>query len=137
MHTTERVGRSSPGSSTPFFVLAIDLNSNSMTAFGDFPFSITLLGDFASSYKGYLQDLIVAAGGAVLHRKPVASATQETFVLYNVEVPEKCSPSEASSSVVESRRKEAEALARASGAHAVGHSWVLDSIAACSLQPFT
>ncbi|KAF3785916.1 BREAST CANCER SUSCEPTIBILITY 1-like protein [Nymphaea thermarum] len=94
-------------------------------------------GDFASSYKGYLQDLIVAAGGAVLHRKPVASATQETFVLYNVEVPEKCSPSEASSSVVESRRKEAEALARASGAHAVGHSWVLDSIVACSLLPFT
>ncbi|MCI78273.1 protein BREAST CANCER SUSCEPTIBILITY 1-like, partial [Trifolium medium] len=30
------------------------------------------MGDFIPSYKGYLQDLVIAAGGTVLHRKPVS-----------------------------------------------------------------
>ncbi|CAN6470170.1 unnamed protein product [Victoria cruziana] len=100
-------------------------------------FQFYFSGDFTTSYKGYLQDLIVAAGGAVLQRKPVGTATEKTFVLYNLEPPEKCKPSESSFSIVEGRRKEAEALARTSGANAVGHSRVLDSISACSLQPLT
>lgn len=34
-------------------------------------FKFYFTGDFIPSYKGYLQDLIIAAGGIVLHRKPI------------------------------------------------------------------
>lgn len=102
------------------------------------------MGGFESSYKGYLQDLIVAAGGTVLHRKPISSdqgallsgsSTCLTFLIYSLELPDKCDLSK-KDMILNSRRTEAEGLASSTGAKAVSNSWVLNSIAACKLQSF-
>ncbi|KAL3616856.1 hypothetical protein CASFOL_039250 [Castilleja foliolosa] len=96
-------------------------------------------GDFVPSYKGYLHDLIIAAGGKVLSRKPVARdyassvKTAKTFIIYSIELPYQSTPSNVSS-ILNQRRAEAEALARSSGAVVVSNSWILNSIAGCKLQ---
>ncbi|KAL4563544.1 hypothetical protein LXL04_027587 [Taraxacum kok-saghyz] len=90
-------------------------------------------GDFVTSYKGYLHDLIVAAGGTVLNRKPVKVNNERQFLIYSVEVLDKVKGKEGS--LISSKRKsEAEALARSSGGVAVSNFWMLNSIAACKLQ---
>ncbi|XP_043689967.1 protein BREAST CANCER SUSCEPTIBILITY 1 homolog [Telopea speciosissima] len=35
-------------------------------------FTFYFMGEFMSSYEGYLQDLVVADGGTVLQRKPIS-----------------------------------------------------------------
>ncbi|KAB1222787.1 hypothetical protein CJ030_MR2G022278 [Morella rubra] len=100
-----------------------------------------LMGDFITSYKGYLQDLIIAAGGTILHRKPIAedqqpssgSSTFQTFVIYSLELPDKCDPSK-KATIFNRRRSDAETLASSTGAKVASNSWLLDSIAACNLQ---
>ncbi|KAL3833680.1 hypothetical protein ACJIZ3_008416 [Penstemon smallii] len=99
------------------------------------------MGDFAPSYKGYLHDLVIAAGGKVLNRKPVggdqptssSGSSATTFIVYSLELPEKCKQSKASS-VLNSRRCDAEALARSTGSVAASNSWILNSIAGYKLQ---
>ncbi|KAL5996963.1 hypothetical protein ACLOJK_007889 [Asimina triloba] len=97
-------------------------------------------GDFMPSYRGYLQDLVVAAGGSVLMRKDMTScnsttgAAKTTFVLYNHDSP-KASGSTDSPYALERRRSDAEAIAGETGSQVVGYAWLLDSIAACSLLP--
>ncbi|GAV76413.1 BRCT domain-containing protein/zf-HC5HC2H domain-containing protein/zf-C3HC4_2 domain-containing protein [Cephalotus follicularis] len=103
-----------------------------------------LMGDFEPSYKGYLQDLVIAAGGSILQRKPTlrdqralisGSTTSSTFVIYSLEVPDKCDPSK-KNMIFDRRQCDAEAMASSTGAKAVSNSWVLNSIAACKLQSF-
>ncbi|KAL5773950.1 hypothetical protein ACOSP7_011507 [Xanthoceras sorbifolium] len=103
-----------------------------------------LMGGFISSYKGYLQDLVIAAGGTILHRKPISrdqgallsdSSTSFTFIIYSLELPEKFDLSK-KNMLFDSRRSIAEVLANSTGAKAVSNLWVLNSIAACKLQSY-
>lgn len=105
-------------------------------------FKFYFFGDFMPSYKGYLQDLVIAAGGTVLHRKPIlgnqetlssGSSIYETFIIYSLELPEKCGP-DMKNQIFTCRRSEAEALARSTGAKVASNSWFLNSIAACQVQ---
>ncbi|KAI8524602.1 hypothetical protein RHMOL_Rhmol13G0161800 [Rhododendron molle] len=98
-------------------------------------------GEFIPSYKGYLYDLVVAAGGTVLQRKPI-SRDQESlssenprssvYIIYSLEFQGKCDPNK--NSILNQRRKDAEALASSTGAIVASNSWVLNSIAASNLQ---
>ncbi|KAF3450350.1 hypothetical protein FNV43_RR06430 [Rhamnella rubrinervis] len=108
-------------------------------------FQFYLMGEFVPSYKGYLQDLIIAAGGTILHRKPVSkdqktlfsgSPTYQTFIVYSLEPPEKYDRSK-QDMIFNRRRVDAEALASSNGAKAASNLCVLNSIAACKLQILT
>ncbi|KAM7258640.1 hypothetical protein ACFE04_014381 [Oxalis oulophora] len=101
-----------------------------------------LMGDFKPSYKGYLQNLVVAAGGNILHRKPITrdevtpmsgSCKISTFIIYSIEVPDKCGPSK-KKTILDCNRFKAEALASSCAAKAASNSWLLNSIAASKLQ---
>ncbi|WOK91716.1 hypothetical protein Cni_G00407 [Canna indica] len=100
-------------------------------------------GDYTASYKGYLQDLVLAAGGVVLQRKPISrdherllgdTSTRNTFIIFSNENSEK---PKGIIDVVINRRSEAQALADASGGTSAASTWIIDSIAACKLQPLT
>ncbi|XWS40447.1 hypothetical protein CRYUN_Cryun18bG0141000 [Craigia yunnanensis] len=102
---------------------------------------LILLNKVGSSW-GYLQDLVIAAGGTVLHRKPISgdqgaplsgSPASSTLIIYSVELSDKSDPSK-QHMLVSHRQSDAEALASSTGAKAVGNSWVLNSISACKLQ---
>ncbi|XP_021733074.1 protein BREAST CANCER SUSCEPTIBILITY 1 homolog [Chenopodium quinoa] len=98
--------------------------------------------DFEPSYKGYLQDLVTAAGGTVLHRRPIAETYQigaspspasSTIIAYSIELPANCDLRK-KNIILESRRSDAEALANSSGAKLASNSWVLNCIAGHKLQ---
>ncbi|KAJ1414202.1 Zinc finger, RING-type [Sesbania bispinosa] len=100
------------------------------------------MGDFIASYKGYLQDLVTAAGGIVLHRKPVSGDQKaispdmhpyQTLIIFSLELPDKCNPSEMDT-VFSQRRCDAEVLASSTGSKVASNTWILNSIAACKLQ---
>lgn len=97
-------------------------------------FEFYFTGDFPAAYRSYLQDLVIAAGGVVLQRKPVAkqgegSSPAPVFIVYSLE------PADgAAAAVVERRRAEAAAVAEATGGRAATNRWVLDSIAGCRIQ---
>ncbi|XAR72517.1 Ubiquitin--protein ligase [Bertholletia excelsa] len=101
-------------------------------------------GDFVHSYKGYLQDLVITAGGNVLQRRPISRDQQSltcgnpssTFIIYSLELPNNCSPNKRNL-IVNQRRLDAEALASSSGAIVASNLWVLGSIAACKWQNLT
>eukprot|EP00257_Ricinus_communis_P022323 XP_015582013.1 protein BREAST CANCER SUSCEPTIBILITY 1 homolog isoform X1 [Ricinus communis] len=98
------------------------------------------MGDFVASYKGYIQDLIFAGGGTILHRKPLPGAegasSPSTFIIYSTELPDKCDIKK-KDMILNRRKADAEALASETEAKAVSNSWVLNSIAACRLQDFS
>ncbi|MBA0759738.1 hypothetical protein Gotri_022575 [Gossypium trilobum] len=103
-----------------------------------------IMGDFEPSYKGDLQDVLIAAGGTILHRKPISgdpgarllgSPAFPIFIIYSVELPVKCDPSK-KHMILSRRQLNAEALASSTGAKAVSNSWVLSSISACKLLSF-
>ncbi|CAJ1962132.1 unnamed protein product [Sphenostylis stenocarpa] len=100
------------------------------------------MGDFIPSYKGYLQDLVVAAGGIILHRKPVSGDQKsmlpdrhpyQTLILYSLELPDNCVPSK-TDTICSQRCHDAEVLASSTGSKVVTNTWILNSIAACKLQ---
>ncbi|XP_028187915.1 protein BREAST CANCER SUSCEPTIBILITY 1 homolog isoform X1 [Glycine soja] len=100
------------------------------------------MGDFIPSYKGYLQNLVVAAGGIILHRKPVSGDQEstspdmhpyQTLIIYSLELPDKCKPSK-KDTICSQRRHDAEVLASSTGSNVASNTWVLNSIAACKLQ---
>ncbi|KAI3958758.1 hypothetical protein MKX01_023434 [Papaver californicum] len=101
-------------------------------------------GEFVPSYKGDLQNLVVAAGGTVLHRKPIKGdlglssfeSSTSTFIIYSCDVPDECDPRR-KITICNRRKDEARALAGSSGTKFAGHPWLLDSIAACKLQRLT
>lgn len=89
------------------------------------------------SYRGFIQDLIVAAGGTVLQRKPVSRHQQrllydssEILIIYSIEHSEKRERS------IGDKLSEAKILADASGGKVASSAWIIDSIAAFKLQPF-
>nr|CAB3464759.1 unnamed protein product [Digitaria exilis] len=101
-----------------------------------------LHGDYTKSYRGYLQDLVVAAGGTVLHRKPVSRDKQKLLdngslilIVYSVENQDKVKPKSKDGANAGRSQADAHALACASGGKVVSSAWITDSIAACSLQP--
>ncbi|KAG0477160.1 hypothetical protein HPP92_014001 [Vanilla planifolia] len=90
------------------------------------------MGDFIPAYKGYLQDLTMAAGGRVLQRRPISREQEKllddysemTIIVYSTEPPENnCM-----------KKAEAMALAQLCGAKVVTNSWILDSIAASGMK---
>ncbi|XP_043700084.1 protein BREAST CANCER SUSCEPTIBILITY 1 homolog [Telopea speciosissima] len=105
-------------------------------------FTFYLMGEFTPSYKGYLQDLIFAAGGTVLQRKPISKdqgvllseSSKSIFIIYSLELLGKSDPVNKTTEICNRRRADAEALANSAGAKVASNSWVLDSIAACKLQ---
>ncbi|XP_010275915.1 PREDICTED: protein BREAST CANCER SUSCEPTIBILITY 1 homolog [Nelumbo nucifera] len=110
--------------------------------FNGFMFYFT--GEFMPSYKGYLQDLVVAAGGTVLQRKPISrdqerllcgSSKSEIFIIYSVDLPDKCDPGK-KTMICNRRRSDAEVLANSTGAKVASSAWILDSIAGCKCRNF-
>ncbi|GAB2298373.1 hypothetical protein Dimus_032438 [Dionaea muscipula] len=98
-----------------------------------------LTGGFVPTYKEGLQDLIVAAGGMILDSEDqllgqmcdTKTEVFRTFVVY-------CSDSTLAwedSGEVPNRRAKAETLAAGMRAEVIAHTWLLDSIALCKLQP--
>ncbi|CAA0832292.1 Protein BREAST CANCER SUSCEPTIBILITY 1 homolog [Striga hermonthica] len=105
-------------------------------------FSFFFTGDFETSYKGYLHDLVIAAGGKVLNRKPVegehsssfVKSNAKTFIIYSIELTDHQSRPCNGSSILKQRLSHAESLARSSGAVVASNAWVLNSIAGHKLQ---
>lgn len=100
------------------------------------------MGDFMPSYKGYLQDLVTAAGGIFLQRKPIRGDQKalspdrhpsKTFIIYSLELPDKFDLLKRET-ILSQRRNDAEALASSTGSKAASNTWILNSIAACKLQ---
>ncbi|KAG8086067.1 hypothetical protein GUJ93_ZPchr0010g9177 [Zizania palustris] len=101
-----------------------------------------LHGDYNKSYSGYVQELVVAAGGTVLQRKPVSRDQQRllddsssvVLIVYSVENQD-TAKSKGDIKSADRRQAAAQILACASGGKAVSSAWVIDSIAASKLQP--
>lgn len=100
------------------------------------------MGDFTPSYKGYLQDLVTAAGGIALHRKPVCGDQTaitsdrhptQTLIIYSLELPDKFDPSK-KDRILSRRQCDAETVASTTGSKAASNTWILNCIAACELQ---
>ncbi|GER24630.1 protein BREAST CANCER SUSCEPTIBILITY 1 homolog [Striga asiatica] len=104
-------------------------------------FSFFFTSDFETSYKGYLHDLVIAAGGKILNRKPVGGehsslfvkSNAKTFIIYSIELTDQSRPCNGSS-ILKQRLAHAESLARSSGAVVASNAWVLNSIAGHKLQ---
>ncbi|CAN4076208.1 unnamed protein product [Withania somnifera] len=97
------------------------------------------MGDFLPSYKSYLHDIVMAAGGIVLSRKPravdqgiLSPECPPPFVIYGYEQLDQYEGSE-KNSILMLRRSDAEALARSTGAVAASNSWILNCIAGSKL----
>ncbi|KAM0822445.1 hypothetical protein ACQ4PT_071484 [Festuca glaucescens] len=98
-----------------------------------------LHGDYTKSYRGFLQDLVIVAGGTVLHRKPVSRDQQKllddsspVIVVYSLENQENV---KFDADQCCRQADDAQALACASGGKAATSAWIIDSVAACNLQP--
>ncbi|MQL71686.1 hypothetical protein Taro_003984 [Colocasia esculenta] len=88
-------------------------------------------GDFVPTYKGYLEDLISAAGGNILQENTDGSPSTTGLIVYNLDPPSEGD----SQGAVDKRLHEANAVATRIGAQVIGHTWVLDSVAGCKLLP--
>ncbi|KAK7336895.1 hypothetical protein VNO77_17446 [Canavalia gladiata] len=98
-------------------------------------------GDYVSTYKEDLEDLTEVGGGIVLRSKnelevqKCQTDSSKLLVVYNLDPPQGCKLGE-EVSILWQRLNEAEDLAANTGYQVVGHTWILESIAACKLQPF-
>lgn len=93
-------------------------------------------------YKDDLQNLVVTAGGAVLKSKeelPSQScdvvAPVRVLIVYNLDSPQGCKVGE-EVDILWKRLSEAQDVAADIGSQVIGHTWLVESIAACKLQPF-
>ncbi|CAL5193833.1 unnamed protein product [Lathyrus oleraceus] len=93
-------------------------------------------GDYDLSFKKYLEDLVEAGEGAVLKSKDELElrVDAKVLVVYNIDPPQGCKLGE-EVSILWQRLSEAEDLAANTGYQVIGHTWILESIAACKLQP--
>ncbi|KAL4368930.1 hypothetical protein GQ457_05G003490 [Hibiscus cannabinus] len=107
-------------------------------------FNFYFVGDFVSGYKEDLQNLVDTAGGTVLRRMEEliehnngGDQTIQTkmVVVYNLDAPQGFELGE-EVSIIWQRVSEAQDLATKIGGQVIGHTWLLESIAACKLQPF-
>ncbi|KAK7284143.1 hypothetical protein RJT34_18883 [Clitoria ternatea] len=100
-------------------------------------------GDYVSAYKDDLEELVEVGGGTVLSSKDKLQAERQEskadssklLVVYNLDPPEGCKLGE-EVSILWQRLNEAEDLAADTGDQVIGHTWILESIAACKLQSF-
>ncbi|PIA36294.1 hypothetical protein AQUCO_03400293v1 [Aquilegia coerulea] len=97
-------------------------------------------GYYEPSYKGYLEELVEAAGGTILMEEillsqgcDAESECSTRIVVYSLNAPSEREPKNIS---LLTKREEAERLAVQTRSWAIGHTWILESIAACKLQPF-
>ncbi|KAK1283146.1 hypothetical protein QJS10_CPB21g00152 [Acorus calamus] len=96
---------------------------------------------FSPDFK-YLEELTLAAGGTIVKRNETpalndTNAKQDSlknFFVYCLDPPEGCNLTEVAD-VIQKRAEEAEVFGVKSGNQVIGHTWLLDSIAACKLQP--
>ncbi|KAI3921166.1 hypothetical protein MKX01_036145 [Papaver californicum] len=98
-------------------------------------------GDFVPSYKESLEELVLAAGATVLTKNSLVSGISDeggrslkTLVVYSLDIPPNLESEEASFLVIEERLRESETLAEQYGALVIGHTWILESIAASKLE---
>lgn len=103
--------------------------------------SFYFTGDFPPAYEEDLQDLVITAGGTVLENEELAAtncngqAASKVLVVYNLDSPGGCKVGE-EVSILWQRMNEAEGIAAKVGAQVIGHTWLVESIAAGNLQPF-
>ncbi|KAJ1271848.1 hypothetical protein BS78_06G157200 [Paspalum vaginatum] len=93
-------------------------------------FTFYFSGHFMPGYKANLEDLITAAGGSVLEKAELSSAS---LILYSMEPP-LGNNLEPLDEVIKKRIAEAEELAATAGCKTIPHTWLLDSIASCTVQ---
>ncbi|CAN6240120.1 unnamed protein product [Urochloa humidicola] len=86
-------------------------------------------GHFMPAYKVNLEDLIAAAGGLILEKTELSSSS---LILYSVEPPQG-NNLDTLDEIIKKREAEAEELAATVGSKAIPHTWLLDSIASCTL----
>ncbi|CAA6668543.1 unnamed protein product [Spirodela intermedia] len=104
----------------PFEEDPYEIRKDEPKLFDGFKFYFT--GNFPAVYRGYLQDLVTVAGGAVLQRKPVAKQGEglspaPVFIVYSLE------PADGSAAGRGGYRRQGS-----------DQPWVLDSIAGCRIQ---
>ncbi|GLT42278.1 hypothetical protein SLA2020_162890 [Shorea laevis] len=106
-------------------------------------FDFYFVGDFVSAYKQDLINLVVAAGGTVstvseellgCNTHDQAAALSNRVVVYNLDPPEGSELGE-EVSIMWQRINEAQELATKIGGQVIGHTWLLESIAAYKLKP--
>ncbi|KAI3947942.1 hypothetical protein MKW92_024883 [Papaver armeniacum] len=92
-------------------------------------------GEFVPLYKKSLEGLVVYAGARVLTKNSLLSrsdvegeCSSTTLIVYDFD-------EEVSFTVLLERRREAEALAKQCRSVVIGHTWILESIAALKLEP--
>ena len=104
------------------------------------------MGDFLRSYKEDLEDLVIAGGGTLIKSRDELSAqscgeltapipTPRALIVYNLDPPEGCKLGE-EVSILWKRLSEAEDVASQTQSKVIGHTWLLESIAAYKLQSF-
>ncbi|XP_062148642.1 BRCA1-associated RING domain protein 1 isoform X3 [Alnus glutinosa] len=115
-------------------------SNNAPKLFNGFKFYFS--GDFVPEYKDDLQNLVVTAGGAVLKSKEelLSQSCDEVapvrvLIVYNLDSPQGCKVGE-EVDILWKRLSEAQDVAADIGSHVIGHTWLVESIAACKLQPF-
>ncbi|KAL5860010.1 hypothetical protein ACOSQ4_001306 [Xanthoceras sorbifolium] len=98
-------------------------------------------GDFMAGFKQDLQSLVITAGGTVwkseeelLEQSCDDKAASKILVVYNLDSPEGSRLGE-EVSIIWNRLNEAQDLATRIGSQVIGHTWLLESIAAHKLQP--
>ncbi|KAF3951309.1 hypothetical protein CMV_023027 [Castanea mollissima] len=96
-------------------------------------------GGFVPEYEEDLCDLVMTAGGTVLTSKeelvPQSCDGQaKILVVYNLDPPQGSKVGE-EVDILWKRLTEAQDVAANIGSQVIGHTWLLESIAACELQP--
>ncbi|CAH2038980.1 unnamed protein product [Thlaspi arvense] len=100
-------------------------------------------GEFYKGYKEDLQNLVKVAGGTILNTEDELGAESSnnaneqrssSIVVYNIDPPIGCALGE-EVTLIWNRANEAEALSSKTGSRVVGHTWLLESIAAYKLHP--
>ncbi|KAI7731157.1 hypothetical protein M8C21_006565 [Ambrosia artemisiifolia] len=102
------------------------------------------VGDFVQAFKSDLLNLVKTAGGTISETKDQLLSSdyggldldQTTYVVYNADM-SICAELENEDTIKDQRLAAAEGVAEECGSRVVGHTWILESIAACSLLPLT
>nr|XP_043633946.1 BRCA1-associated RING domain protein 1 [Erigeron canadensis] len=104
------------------------------------------IGNFVKAFKNDLLNLVTTAGGTISEVKDQLMSTsnaagdvkanQVTLVVYNADLSDRYE-FEDEEAIKFQRLAAAENVAQEYGSRVVGHTWILESVAACSLLPFT
>lgn len=91
-------------------------------------------GEFIPSYKSDLIELVRVGGGSIVENMEHVAAERHnledistTVVVYYHDHPQGCA----------APKEEAEGVAKSIDAHIVPHTWILESIAACQILPYS